>query len=161
MGLFDRFTKGKKPVRESVPAPRMHPAISQLAKIYDSIHIQYELTANDAEWKLVAFLRTQAGYKHHIQFTCNNINRNDISIMTVIKAPLSAGANIPDSLLMLVNNFNRQYRYLRFAYDSDGYILIRYDLPCCTANPGAVAREIAQIILLTSDDLRSELEKAT
>lgn len=159
MGLFDRFTKGKKPVKEVASAPRMHPALSQLAKIYDSIHIPYDLIEKNGEWNLIARLQTEAGNRHKVQFCCKNIDKNDITITTVIKTPFSCEDDIPNQLLVLMNEFNRQYRFLQFYFEPSGYVVLCYCLPECTANPGTTAREIAQFILMLSDDIHNELRK--
>jgi len=83
---------------------------------------------------------------------------NDVKvvILSFVKVPASKR----EKVIMVLNDMNNKYRYLKFVMSEDNDVRVEYDFPLKITNPGDVAVEILIRMMKILDDVYPELMKA-
>lgn len=85
-------------------------------------------------------------------------NDNDVAarILSFVKVP----ANKRSAVLEAINGLHRRFRYASFSVDDDGDVVVAYDFPLRTSDPGDIAVEMFIRLVKIADQAYPELMKA-
>ncbi len=117
----------------------MHQATRAIIDAFNEKDIKYAVEENDKFSYVKAGFHSETGTPVTVMFISSDED-NDVAVRanSLVKLPES---KLPE-LIMVVNDLNREYRYIKFVVNKDNELRAEFDMPIRTDNVGPVAVEI-------------------
>ena len=135
----------------------MHQATRAIIDAFNEKDIKYAVEENDKFSYVKAGFHSETGTPVTVMFISSDED-NDVAVFTdsLVKLP---EAKLPE-LFRVVNELNRDCRYLKFVVNKDNDLRVEFDLPIRTDNVGPVAVEIFIRVMKTVDEKLPIMMKA-
>lgn len=133
------------------------PAIKAIDDVMTKGDIKHRVEHIGDQWEIAAGINGK-GCTYTLKFINKDHGKGDVAIRVFGLA--SCPAKQEYEARVVLNELQRQYRYVRFNMDKDMDINLEYDLPSCTEDIGAIALEMFLRILKIIDDSYPKIMKA-
>ncbi len=135
----------------------MFQATNAIMEAFDEKGIKYAPRETEKYSLVKAGFKSEAGTSVEVYFVSRDED-NDVAVFTdsLVKLP---EAKLPE-LFRVVNELNRDCRYLKFVVNKDNDLRVEFDLPIRTDNVGPVAVEIFIRVMKTVDEKLPIMMKA-
>lgn len=132
----------------------VHPAIAEIERKFKASDFHCHTVHVQDQSELIAGISGKHN-SYEIKFICKDGSDNDIALRVFNLIAISGDKT--DAILQVLNEVQREYRYLRFTLDSDNEVRIEYDLPNCTENIGKIGVELLVRTMKIVDDIYPRL----
>ena len=132
-------------------------ATKAIAEAFEAKGIKHEIQ----ELSKTSAVKASFNAKNAPSITVRFISSDDdsdvsVRIFSFVKVP----ENKTDAMLVMLNDLNKRFRYVRFRLDSDNEVMVSYDMAVATADVGNIANEILLRIVKIADEAYPDLMKA-